>query len=94
MSHTPCPRCGGVRTVAGWADDPGHAASFQPDGVHWLRHLLWHCGESTHVALPDRFRACLARGLVWNRPAADQLSELVGREAATPAAEWEPPPID
>ena len=63
MDRTPCPRCGDDKTVAGWTDGPENARSFQPDGIHWLRHLLWHFGETTHVRLPERFRACLACGL-------------------------------
>ena len=66
MEKVRCPRCGDNTTVAGWNDVPEHAHSFQPDGIHWLRHVLWHFGETTHVDLPDRFRACLACGLIWN----------------------------
>ena len=66
MDRAPCPRCGDDKTVAGWCDLPDQSHLFQPDGIHWLRHLLSHFGESTHVRVPDRFRACLACGLIWN----------------------------
>jgi hypothetical protein len=73
---------------------PDHARHFQPDGIHWLRHLLWHFGETTHVDLPDRFRACLTCGLIWNSLPLDRLQELVDREAVTVGDQWVPPPID
>jgi hypothetical protein len=94
MNRTPCPRCNDNTTVVGWADAPDHARSFQPDGIHWLRHLLWHFGQTTHVRLPERFQACLACGLIWNSLPTEQLRELVGREAVVSGDEWTPPPID
>jgi hypothetical protein len=95
MDHESCPKCGDNSTVAGWNDEPDHAHVFQPDGIHWLRHLLWHFGETTHVDLPDRFRACLACGLIWNRLPPEKLREVVSREAvAVGENEWQPPLID
>jgi hypothetical protein len=81
MDRAPCPQCGDDSTVAGWADKPDHAHFFQPDGIHWLRHLLRHFGQNNHVSLPDRLRACLTCGLIWNSLDAEQLRELVGRES-------------
>ncbi len=94
MDHTHCPRCGDKTTVAGWTDAPDHAVSFQPDGIHWLRHLLWHFGETTHVRLPERFRACLACGLIWNSLPPGKLREVVGREAVVVGDHWGLPEID
>jgi hypothetical protein len=94
MDHTPCPRCGDDKTVAGWCDLPDQSHLFQPDGIHWLRHLLSHFGESTHVRLPDRFRACLACGLIWNSLPPEQLREVLSREAVPVGDEWAPPLID
>jgi hypothetical protein len=67
---------------------------FQPDGIRWLRHLLSHFGETTHVRLPDRFRACLACGLIWNSLTPEQLREVLSREAVAVGDEWTPPLID
>jgi hypothetical protein len=92
MDHVHCPRCGDDSTVTGWGDTDEHA--FQPDGIHWLKHVLWHFGQTTHVSLPDRFRACLACGLIWNSLPPDQLRELIGRESVAVGEEWEPPLID
>ena len=94
MDLASCPRCGASTTVAGWTDAPNHAHSFQPDGIHWLRHLLWHFGEATHVRLPERFRACLACGLIWNSLPPERLREVIAREAVVLGDEWVPPPID
>lgn len=94
MDCARCPRCGDDTTVAGWADLPDHALSFQPDGIHWLRHLLWHFGETTHVQLPERFLACLECGLIWNSLPPERLREVVGRESVPVGDEWAPPPID
>ncbi len=80
MEKVRCPRCGDNTTVAGWNDVPEHAHSFQPDGIHWLRHVLWHFGETTHVDLPDRFRACLACGLIWNSLPPEQMRAVLSRE--------------
>jgi hypothetical protein len=95
MDPARCPRCGDNTTVAGWQDVPDHARYFQPDGIHWLRHMLWHFGQTTHVNLPDRFQACLACGLIWNSLPPEQLRKVVEREAVEVGEkEWEPPPID
>jgi hypothetical protein len=94
MDRTPCPRCGDDSTVTGWADKPDQPHFFQPDGIHWLRHLLWHFGQTTHVPLPERFRACLSCGLIWNSLPTEQLRELLGRESVSVGDEWTPPPID
>lgn len=94
MHHTSRPRCGAETTVTGWNDVPDHARSFQPDGIHWPRHLLWHYGEATHVDLPERFRACLGCGLIWNSLPPGKLREVVGREAVTVGDKWTPPSID
>ena len=94
MDRAHCPRCGADTTVAGWTDEPDHARSFQPDGIHWLRHLLRHFGETTHVHLPERFRACLACGLIWNSLPPEQLREVLSREAVPVGDEWAPPLID
>jgi hypothetical protein len=94
MDRALCPRCGEGTTVTGWTDEPDHARSFQPDGIRWLRHILWHFGETTHVHLPERFRACLACGLIWNSLPAEQLREIVEREALAVGGEWESPTID
>jgi hypothetical protein len=94
MEHVPCPRCGDDKSVAGWTDPPDKACSFQPDGIHWLRHLLWHFGETTHIRLPDRFRACQACGLIWNSLSPEQLREVLSREAVAVGDEWEAPLID
>jgi hypothetical protein len=94
MDRAPCPQCGDDSTVAGWADEPDLAHFFRPDGIHWLRHLLRHFGQNTHVSLPDRFRACLTCGLIWNSRDAEQLRELVGRESVAVGDEWTPPTID
>ena len=94
MDRATCPRCGDAATVAGWADAPDRARSFQPDGIHWLRHLLWHFGEATHLGLPERFRACLGCGLIWNSLPPEQLSALIGREEVAVGEVWEAPTID
>jgi hypothetical protein len=91
MDHARCPRCGENETVAGWTDLPEQSCSFQPDGIHWLRHILWHFGETTHVRLLERFRACLACGLIWNCLPPEQLRDLLTREAVAGGGEWEPP---
>jgi hypothetical protein len=67
---------------------------FQPDGIHWLRHLFRRFGESTHVRMPDRFRACQACGLIWNSLPPEQLREVLSREAVAVGDEWTPPLID
>ena len=94
MEPATCPRCGVDTTVAGWTDESEHARSFQPAGIHWLRHLLWHYGETTRVRLPDRFQACLACGLIWNSLPPEQLREVIDREAVTVGDAWTPPSID
>jgi hypothetical protein len=94
MDNAPCPRCGDDKTVAGWSDLPDHSCSFEPDTMHWMRHLLWHFGESPHVRLPDRFRACLSCGLIWNSLPPERLREVLSREAVAVGDEWAPPLID
>jgi hypothetical protein len=94
MDHAPCPRCGADTSVAGWSDSPDQSHLFQPDGIHWMRHLLWHFGETTHVRLPDRFRACLACGLIWNSLPPEELRTLLNREAVAVGDDWAPPLID
>ena len=74
MEHAPCPRCGADTTVVGWSDTSDQHRSFQPDGIHWLRHLLMHLGETTQIHLPDRYRACLECGLIWNSLPPEQLA--------------------
>jgi hypothetical protein len=94
MDHTPCPRCGDDSSVAGWTDPQEQSWLFQPDGIHWLRHLFRRFGESTHVRMPDRFRACQACGLIWNSLPPEQLREVLSREAVAVGDEWTPPLID
>jgi hypothetical protein len=94
MDRVPCPRCGDDKSVVGWTDPPEQSCSFQPDGIHWLRHLLWHFGETTHVRLPDRFRACQARGLICNSLSPEQLREVLNREGVAVEDEWAAPLID
>jgi hypothetical protein len=75
MDRVRCPQCGGDTSVVGWTDVPDHARYFQSDGIHCVRHLLWHFGQATHVDLPDLFRACLSCALIWNSLPPEQLRD-------------------
>ena len=79
MDCSPCPRYGDNTTVAGWADLPDHARSFRPDGHEWPWYLDWTFGETTHLRLPERFRAGLACELIWN-----SLPPVVRKSRASP----------
>ena len=94
MEHARCPRCGTDTTVVGWSDTSDQHRSFQPDGIHWLRHLLMHLGETTQIHLPDRYRACLECGLIWNSLPPEQLRTVLSGESVAIGDVWAAPLID